>query len=148
VGADVWRGPQGSLFHARGRVWQWLRLAKNQGLSVRDCIIRELLGYDTEVNSSGIADEQYRGAEKAFDEAEQQAAQDKLDLRAALPAHFVAYEVEMKRNFGRLWREEDGQDIAEYAVMLAVILAIVVATVQLIGKSANNVFSSVASTIQ
>jgi Flp pilus assembly pilin Flp len=54
----------------------------------------------------------------------------------------------MIRNYIQLWREEDGQDIAEYAVMLAVILAIVVATVQLIGKSANNVFSSVASTIQ
>lgn len=54
----------------------------------------------------------------------------------------------MMQNYFRLWREEDGQDIAEYAVMLAVILAIVVATVQLIGKSANNVFSSVASTIQ
>jgi Flp pilus assembly pilin Flp len=51
-------------------------------------------------------------------------------------------------NCARLWLEEDGQDIAEYAVMLAVILAIVVATVQLIGRSANNVFSSVASTIQ
>jgi Flp pilus assembly pilin Flp len=48
----------------------------------------------------------------------------------------------------RLWQTEDGQDVAEYAVMLAVILAIVVATVQLIGSSANNVFSSVASSIQ
>ncbi|HEY1262970.1 MAG TPA: hypothetical protein VGF06_05565 [Terriglobales bacterium] len=47
-----------------------------------------------------------------------------------------------------LWREEDGQDIAEYAVMLAVILVIVVGTVRLIGSNANNVFSSVASAIQ
>jgi Flp pilus assembly pilin Flp len=47
-----------------------------------------------------------------------------------------------------LWREERGQDIAEYAVMLAVILAIVVGTIRLIGASANNVFSSVASSIQ
>jgi len=46
------------------------------------------------------------------------------------------------------WREESGQDIAEYAVMLAVILAIVVGTIRLIGTSANNVFSSVASSIQ
>lgn len=47
----------------------------------------------------------------------------------------------------RLWSEEDGQDIAEYAVMLAVILVIVVGTIRLIGGNANNVFSSVASSI-
>jgi Flp pilus assembly pilin Flp len=46
-----------------------------------------------------------------------------------------------------LWREEQGQDIAEYAVMLAVILVIVVGTIRLIGSNANNVFSSVASSI-
>jgi Flp pilus assembly pilin Flp len=48
----------------------------------------------------------------------------------------------------RLWKEEAGQDIAEYAVMLAVILVIVVGTVRLIGSSANTVFSNAASTIQ
>jgi Flp pilus assembly pilin Flp len=48
----------------------------------------------------------------------------------------------------RLWRDQQGQDIAEYAVMLAVILVIVVGTVRLIGSNANNVFSSVASSIQ
>ncbi len=47
-----------------------------------------------------------------------------------------------------LWAEDDGQDIAEYAVMLAVILVIVVGTIRLIGSNANNVFSSVASSIQ
>lgn len=47
-----------------------------------------------------------------------------------------------------LWREEQGQDIAEYAVMLAVILVIVVGTIRLIGSNANNVFSSVASAVQ
>jgi len=47
----------------------------------------------------------------------------------------------------RLWSEEEGQDIAEYAVMLAVILVIVVGTVRLIGGNSNNVFSSVASSI-
>jgi pilus assembly protein Flp/PilA len=48
----------------------------------------------------------------------------------------------------RLWREEEGQDIAEYAVMLAVILVIVVGTVRLIGTNANTVFSNVGSSIQ
>jgi Flp pilus assembly pilin Flp len=48
----------------------------------------------------------------------------------------------------RLWAEELGQDIAEYAVMLAVILVIVVGTIRLVGSHANNVFSSAASSIQ
>jgi Flp pilus assembly pilin Flp len=47
----------------------------------------------------------------------------------------------------RLWAEERGQDVAEYAVMLAVVLVIVVGTIRLIGANANNVFSSVASSI-
>ncbi len=49
--------------------------------------------------------------------------------------------------FQRLWLQQDGQDVAEYAVMLAVILVIVVGTVRLIGGNANNVFSSVSSSI-
>ena len=48
----------------------------------------------------------------------------------------------------RLWKQDVGQDIAEYAVMLAVILVLVVGTVQLIGSNANTVFSNVASAIQ
>jgi Flp pilus assembly pilin Flp len=48
----------------------------------------------------------------------------------------------------RLLSDEQGQDIAEYAVMLAVILVIVVGTVRLIGSNANTVFSQVASSIQ
>lgn len=54
----------------------------------------------------------------------------------------------MVRLFHHPWRDEDGQDIAEYAVMLAVILVIVVGTIQLIGSNANTVFSQVASSIQ
>jgi len=48
----------------------------------------------------------------------------------------------------QLWTEDKGQDIAEYAVMLAVILVLVVGTIRLIGGNSNNVFSSVASSIQ
>jgi Flp pilus assembly pilin Flp len=48
----------------------------------------------------------------------------------------------------RLWSEEQGQDIAEYAVMLAVILVLVVGTIRLVGSNANNVFSNVASSVQ
>jgi Flp pilus assembly pilin Flp len=47
-----------------------------------------------------------------------------------------------------LWSDEEGQDIAEYAVMLAVILVLVIGTVRLIGGNANQVFSTVASNVQ
>jgi Flp pilus assembly pilin Flp len=39
-----------------------------------------------------------------------------------------------------LWLHHEGQDIAEYAVMLTVILVLVVGTVRLIGSRANTVF--------
>ena len=54
----------------------------------------------------------------------------------------------MKHLFQQFWSDEQGQDIAEYAVMLAVILVSVVGTIRLIGSNANNVFSSVGSSIQ
>lgn len=53
----------------------------------------------------------------------------------------------MTKVLRRLWSNEEGQDIAEYAVLLAVILVLVVGTVRLIGANANNVFSTTASSI-
>ncbi|HKU19415.1 MAG: Flp family type IVb pilin [Acidobacteriota bacterium] len=53
----------------------------------------------------------------------------------------------MKELLQNLWSNDEGQDIAEYAVMLAVILVIVVGTIRLIGTQANNVFSQTASAI-
>lgn len=53
----------------------------------------------------------------------------------------------MAKLMQKLWNDEQGQDIAEYAVMLAVILVIVVGTIRLIGSNANNVFSQVGSSI-
>ncbi len=52
----------------------------------------------------------------------------------------------MQNLLSLVW-SEDGQDIAEYAVMLAVILVIVIGTIRLVGSNANNAFSSVASSI-
>lgn len=43
--------------------------------------------------------------------------------------------------------DDEGQDIAEYAVLLAVILVIVIGTIRLIGSGANNTFSAVASSL-
>jgi Flp pilus assembly pilin Flp len=54
----------------------------------------------------------------------------------------------MNQFLTKLWSDEEGQDVAEYAVMLAVILVIVVSTVKLIGSNASNVFSQVGSVMQ
>ena len=53
----------------------------------------------------------------------------------------------MKNLLRKVWLDDQGQDIAEYAVMLAVILVIVVGTIRLVGSQANNVFSETASAI-
>jgi len=54
----------------------------------------------------------------------------------------------VKQLVQKFWNDQEGQDIAEYAVMLTVILVMVVGTIRLIGSNANNVFSSVGSAIQ
>lgn len=54
----------------------------------------------------------------------------------------------MNNFLSKLWSDEQGEDIAEYSVMLAVILVIVVGTIRLIGSNAGNVFSQVGSAIQ
>jgi Flp pilus assembly pilin Flp len=64
------------------------------------------------------------------------------------PLGLVAGEPFMVGGFGRLWKEDRGQDIAEYAVVLGVITVIVVGTIRLVGSNANNTFSSVASPVQ
>ncbi len=53
----------------------------------------------------------------------------------------------MRQFCQNLWSDEQGQDIAEYAVMLAVILVLVIGTVRRIGCNANNAFSSVANSL-
>ncbi len=54
----------------------------------------------------------------------------------------------MRNLLWKLWIDEEAQDIAEYAVMLAVILVLVIGTIRLIGSNATNVFSNTASSIQ
>jgi Flp pilus assembly pilin Flp len=55
---------------------------------------------------------------------------------------------QLKKCVSQVWADDSAQDIAEYAVMLAVILVVVIGTVKLIGGKSNNIFSQVASSIQ
>jgi Flp pilus assembly pilin Flp len=54
----------------------------------------------------------------------------------------------MTHSLSRLLQQDDGQDVAEYSVMLAVVLVIALGTIRMIGSSANAVFSSIGSAIQ
>jgi Flp pilus assembly pilin Flp len=60
----------------------------------------------------------------------------------------AAYRTAARDLLRRAWSNEKGQDIAEYAVMLAVILVLVVGTIRLVGSNANTAFSQAASSIQ
>ena len=82
-----------------------------------------------------------------------------FDNRSESPFNFFAVDAHARRigsgdggaNMSYLLRklwDDEGQDIAEYAVMLAVILVLVVGTIRLVGSNANNAFSSVASSLQ
>lgn len=62
--------------------------------------------------------------------------------------HMFRWLKEFYRKQASEQNNESGQDIAEYAVMLAVIIVIVVGVVKLIGGNANNVFSLVASSLK
>lgn len=48
----------------------------------------------------------------------------------------------------KVFLSDEGQDVAEYSMMLAVILVIAISAIKLIGSNAGNVFSQVGSTIQ
>jgi len=72
----------------------------------------------------------------------------KCEFSPSLSKELTAEERKMSNLISGLWRDDAGQDIAEYAVMLAVILVLVVGTVRLIGSNSNNVFSQAASSIQ
>ena len=47
-----------------------------------------------------------------------------------------------------LLSSQEGQDIAEYAVLLATILLLVIGTARLIGSTSNTAFSTVARFLQ
>ena len=64
-----------------------------------------------------------------------------------LGREFKTGDIYVKELLKNAWLNDEGQDVAEYAVMLAVILVIVIGTVKLVGGKANNVFSEVASSL-
>ncbi len=53
----------------------------------------------------------------------------------------------MKKLLLRLWREEEGQDLVEYALLLVLIALVAVATVTAVGQAVSNAFSNTAANL-
>jgi pilus assembly protein Flp/PilA len=47
-----------------------------------------------------------------------------------------------------MWKDDSGQDVAEYAIMLAVIALVVVTTVTAIGSNANTIFGNIRDALK
>lgn len=45
----------------------------------------------------------------------------------------------------RLWREEEGQDLVEYALLLVLISLIAVTSITIVGQAVSNAFSNAAA---
>jgi Flp pilus assembly pilin Flp len=53
----------------------------------------------------------------------------------------------MKKLLLRLWREEEGQDLVEYALLLVLISLIAIASITTVGKAVSNAFSNTAANL-
>ena len=51
----------------------------------------------------------------------------------------------MKRLLTRMWKHEDGQDLAEYALLVALIALVVIAAVTALGTQLVAVFTNIAA---
>ena len=56
----------------------------------------------------------------------------------------IREEPTMNATLKRLWEEEEGQDLTEYALLMVLIALVSVASMQTIGTTISNVFSNAA----
>ena len=53
----------------------------------------------------------------------------------------------MKNLFARLWKEEEGQDLTEYGLLLVLVALAAIATMRTLASALSNVFSNAASSL-
>ncbi len=56
-------------------------------------------------------------------------------------------EEKVKKRLGRLWREEEGQDLVEYALLLVLLSLAAIAAMQNLASGINTAFSNAASNL-
>ncbi len=53
----------------------------------------------------------------------------------------------MKQIIKKLWQEEEGQDLTEYALLLVLVALVAIATMQTLGSTISTVFANAASNL-
>jgi pilus assembly protein Flp/PilA len=53
----------------------------------------------------------------------------------------------MKNLLNRLWKEEEGQDLTEYALLMVLIALVAIASMKTLGTTVSNVFSNAAANL-
>ena len=53
----------------------------------------------------------------------------------------------VKQAIKRLWQEDKGQDLTEYALLLVLVALVAIATMQTLGNTISNVFANAASNL-
>ena len=53
----------------------------------------------------------------------------------------------MKNVFARLWKEEEGQDLTEYALLLVLLALAAIASLGVLANAINNAFNAAASNL-
>ena len=53
----------------------------------------------------------------------------------------------MKNLFVRLWKEEEGQDLTEYALLLVLISLVAVASMKTVGNAVSDVFTNATTSL-
>ena len=53
----------------------------------------------------------------------------------------------MKNLFVRLWKEEEGQDLTEYALLLVLISLVAVASMKTVGNAVSDVFQNATTSL-
>jgi len=53
----------------------------------------------------------------------------------------------VKQIIKKLWQEEEGQDLTEYALLLVLVALVAIATMQTLGSTISTVFANAASNL-
>ena len=53
----------------------------------------------------------------------------------------------MKKAIKRLWQEDKGQDLTEYALLMVLVALVAIATMQTLGTTISSVFSNAAANL-